>query len=296
MARRLRLHVPWGFYHVTLRGNHRCPIFFSESDRDLFEQILAGSLERWSARLHAYCWMTNHVHMLIQVSDAPLGRIILRTASAYARRVQFRLATTGHLFERRFHAVLVDTDAYLLTLLCYIHLNPVRAGLVREPGLYPWSSHRDYLGARSQPWLTTRFALGMLASQGHRAVDRYCELLGKSAPLSWGSGALTPNRSQPQILGDDAFVARATARLAMPAKPITLAQLLDDCSARFRLSAAEISSPRISRKLAKARAWLAHQATCMGVASISDVARFLGRSEGAIRQAMQRHSLDALEA
>lgn len=167
---------------------------------------------------------------------------------------------------------------------------------MREPGLYPWSSHRNYLGARSQPWLTTGFALGMLASQGHRAVDRYCELLGMSAPLSWGSGALTLNRSQPQILGDDAFVARATAPLTMPAERITLAQLLDDCSARFSLSAAEICSPRISRKLAKARAWLAHQATRMGVASISDVARFLGRSEGAIRQAMQRHSLDALEA
>lgn len=296
MARRLRLHVPGGFYHVTLRGNHRCPIFFTRSDRDLFEQILAGSLERWNARLHAYCWMTNHVHMLIQVSDAPLGRIILRTASVYARKVQLRLETTGHLFERRFHAILVDADAYLLTVLCYIHLNPVRAGLVRDPGLYPWSSHRDYLGASSKPWLTTGFALRMLSTRGCRAVDRYRELMGMTTHLSWGSGALTPNRSQPQILGDDAFAARAIARSDPPAQRASLAQLLDECCARFRLPAAELRSPRISRELAKARAWLAHQATRSGMASISEIARYLGRSESAIRQAMRRHSPGASEA
>jgi REP element-mobilizing transposase RayT len=290
MARRLRLHVPGGFYHVTLRGNHRCPVFFTWADRELFERILAGSLERWNARLHAYCWMTNHVHMLIQVSDTPLGRIILRTASAYARKVQFHLGTTGHLFERRFHAILVDADAYLLTVLCYIHLNPVRTGLVSDPGLYPWSSHRDYLGASGKPWLTTGFALRMLSTHGCRAVDRYRELMGMTRHQSWGTGALTPNRSQPQILGDDIFVARMTARSDPPAQHTTLAQLLDECSARFRLPAAALPSPRISRELAKARAWLAHQAMRRGIASISEIARFLGRSEGAIRQAMQRHS------
>ena len=150
MARRLRLHVPGGFYHVTLRGNHRAPIFFRSADRDLWERFLADSLERFGARLHAYCWMTNHVHMVIQVSEFPLGRIILRTASAYARTVQLRLETTGHLFERRYHAVLVDADAYLLTLLRYIHLNPVNGGLTRDPDAYRWSSHHAYTGARKQ--------------------------------------------------------------------------------------------------------------------------------------------------
>lgn len=295
MARRLRLHVPGGFYHVTLRGNHRCPIFFCNSDRELFEMILAGSLGRWSARLHAYCWMTNHVHMLIQVSDTSLGRIMLRTASAYARKVQFRLQTTGHLFERRFHAVLVDTDAYLLTLLCYIHMNPVRAGLVSDPAKYPWSSHHDYLGTSTKPWLTTGFALRILSSRGHRAEDRYRELMGTARHLSWGSGVLTPNPANPQVLGNDAFATRANITSAPPAKRLSLAQVLDECITRFRLPASELRSRRVTRELAKARAWFAHEATSKGAVSISDVARFLGRSEGAIRQAMRRHPPSAFE-
>ncbi len=133
MPRRPRLHVPYGYYHVTLRGNHRQAIFFRDSDRATLELIVAESLELVSARLHAYCWMTNHVHLLVQVSDVPLGRLILRIAGKYARIVQAAMKTTGHLFERRHHAVLVDSDRYLLTLVRYIHMNPVRAKLVDAP-------------------------------------------------------------------------------------------------------------------------------------------------------------------
>jgi putative transposase len=288
MARRPRLHVPGGFYHVTLRGNHRNPIFFRKSDRDLLERIVADSLLCCDARLHAYCWMTNHIHMVIQVSDVPLGKIVLRTASIYARRIQHHLETTGHLFERRYHAVLVDADHYLLTLLRYVHLNPMRAGLVRDPGEYPWSSHRAYLGGPAPRWLTTEFALALLSPHLDSAIARYRGLIRNPEPLVWNSGMLKPNLSHPQILGGDAFVARI-AGPRVPAAARSLDQLLEDCCNRFRVPRAELVSPRIGRHLAKARAWLAHQATRAGIASNTDVARLLGRSEGAIRQAMQRY-------
>jgi REP element-mobilizing transposase RayT len=82
----------------------------------LFDEITAEVIERFAARLHAYCWMTNHVHMLSQVVDAPLGRLMLHIAGRYARRVQARLRTTGHLFEKRYYPVLVEADEYLLEL------------------------------------------------------------------------------------------------------------------------------------------------------------------------------------
>ena len=78
-------------------------------------------------RVHAYCLMTNHVHLAIQVADVPLGRAMMRIASRYARDIQRSLHTTSHFFERRYRALLVDADEYLLTLVRYIHLNPVRA-------------------------------------------------------------------------------------------------------------------------------------------------------------------------
>src|SRR5688500_8101403 len=173
MPRPPRIHMPGAFYHVTLRGNHRQNIFFSSADRILFSDITAEVIERFSARVHAYCWMTNHIHLLVQVSDTPLGKLMMRIAGRYARTVQTKLHTTGHLFEKRYYPVLVDADSYLLELLRYIHLNPVRARMVERPCAYPWSSHHNYMGERTEPWITTDFALGMFHCERTLAIAGY---------------------------------------------------------------------------------------------------------------------------
>ena len=125
-------------------------------------------LGRFGARLHAYCYMTNHIHALIQVGETPLGRLMLRVAGRYARLTQRDLHTTGHLFEKRYYPVLVDADEYLLELLRYIHLNPVRAKMVDSPDQYPWSSHHAYMGTRHESWVSTDFALSLFHA------DRQC--------------------------------------------------------------------------------------------------------------------------
>ncbi|MGH8175253.1 MAG: transposase [Steroidobacter sp.] len=118
-------------YHVTARGNHRRDIFFKHADRQTLDSIMAGALSHTGARVHGYCWMTNHVHMLVQVSEQPPGRLMQRVGARFARCIQKEFHTTGHLFENRYHAVLVDVDSYFLELLRYIHLNPPRARIAR---------------------------------------------------------------------------------------------------------------------------------------------------------------------
>lgn len=289
MARSLRLHVPGGFYHVTLRGNHRNAVFFSDRDRNLLDRIVEQALEDLGARLHAYCWMTNHIHLLMQVANAPLGKVMQRIASRYARTVQQRLQTTGHLFERRYHALLVDVDSRLLTLLRYIHFNPVRAGIVLEPAAYPWSSHGAYLGQRPQCWVTTDFALSLFAPRRDAARARYSEFMGTAATDQWGSGALMPNDKNCQILGSDEFVAHVGRLSARPRTPGTLDDLFDQCARKFRYSRALLVSASRDRRLSSARAWLAREASSSGIATVSAVAREMRRSEAAIRQLMRRH-------
>lgn len=289
MTRRLRLHVPGGFYHVTLRGNHRQPVFFRDGDHELLDRLVADSLERYAARLHAYCWMPNHLHLLLQVSDSPLGRLILRIASAYARTVQLRLATTGHLFERRHHAILVDADSYLLTLVRYIHLNPVRAGIVVSPTDYPWSSHRVYLGQRNASWVTTAFVLRQFAQEPERARSRYMEFMGLDQSERWGVGCLSPHPMLPQILGDDAFAQRTLNGKTPFRAAVTLDDLVRECCHRFEITLAQLVSPSRARRILEARAWLGHAASARRVASISAVARLLHRSEGSLRHLMKKH-------
>jgi putative transposase len=134
---------------------------------------MAEVTDRFRMRVNAFCLMSNHVHLAIQVCDAPLGRAMMRIASRYARTLQKQVLTTQHFFERRYQALLVDADEYLLELVRYIHLNPVRSHMVRDPGDYPWSGHLAYLGVQTLPWLTTGFTLSLFHSELTMAREAY---------------------------------------------------------------------------------------------------------------------------
>jgi REP element-mobilizing transposase RayT len=153
MARKPRVHCPGALYHVILRGNAGQTIFFDDRDRARFYLLLQEGTERFRHRIHAFCLMSNHVHLAIQVADLPLSRIIQNLSFRYTKWVNWRQSRSGHLFQGRYKAVLVDADAYLLELTRYIHLNPVEAGLVKEPEEH-MGSHRAYLGL-GDSWLTT---------------------------------------------------------------------------------------------------------------------------------------------
>lgn len=286
MGRPLRLHLPGGFYHTTLRGNHREPIFSVDLDRRLLNSIVAAALEKQDARIHAYCWMTNHLHLLVQVGEAPLAGLMRRIASGYARTYQSNRQTTGHLFEKRYHAVLVDADAYLLALVRYIHLNPVRARLASGVDRYPWSSHHAYSGGPREPWLTIDFALRMFSedrAQALRAYARFvdCKAADVPSPLE------AVRADCPFILGDDAFYERIRGPLNLPPSRRTLQSLIEEASATFglpgHLLAAALRNPRI----AAARAWIARRALEGRIATLAEVARALHCDHKTIRRALE---------
>jgi REP element-mobilizing transposase RayT len=286
--RKPRLHVPAAYYHVTLRGNHRQEIFFSAEDRALLNDIVADVIPHYGARLHAYCWMTNHVHMLVQVGDTPLGRIMLRIASRYARELQAKFHTTGHLFERRYHAVLVDEDAYLLELVRYIHLNPVRANMVSLPADYPWSSHHAYLGQRNEPWVTTEFTLSLFHSellQARLAYQRFVH--DQSMPTH--SPLQNINQNDRRILGNDTFAAALLGSAWRPRSHQTLDMLMEEACGRFDITRDALISASRSRHLTQARAWVAHQTLLLRITTLTRVAEVLGRTDSALRQSIKHH-------
>jgi len=290
MPRRPRIHVPGAFYHVTLRGNHRQDIFFCDDDRRLLNTIVAEVVDRLGARVHAYCWMTNHVHLLLQASDAPLWRVMLRIASRYARQVQRRFRTTGHLFERRYHAVLVDADEYLLTLLRYIHLNPVDARMVATIDEYAWSSHHAYLGARIEPWVTTAFALSMLHRDRERAITLYRQLMDDSVGQGVAPYTDELNPNDRRVLGGDTFVASIHGLSWTPKSRKTVEQLIDEACEQFTVTRQQLLATDRCRLAAPARAWVANQAAALQIASIASVAKLFGRDESTVRKSMARYS------
>lgn len=289
MPRPLRLHVPGAIYHVTLRGNHRRDIFFKEEDQRILNDLVARVIKRFGARLHAYCFMTNHIHLLIQVADVPLGRLMLHIAGRYARTIQATLDTTGHLFEKRYHPVLVDADEYLLELLRYIHLNPVRARMVKSPDDYPWSSHHAYVGNRLEPWVTTDFALSHFHSQRSQAVHAYRQFVSGHVGQSAASPFEACNPNDRRILGSDDFAARMLGETWHPRSRKTLEEIIDEACTIFSVTPEHLTSTSRISSLVRARAWIAHQAVTLRVGSLTAAARRLNRDESSLRHGIKRY-------
>ena len=293
MPRKPRLHVPGGFYHVILRGNHREPLFHTPGDRGYLNALVGDVATRFGLRILAYCWMTNHLHLALRVGDTPLGQPMQRLAMRYSRHIHRDAGQVGHLFERRFSAILVDADSYLLSLVRYIHLNPVVAGMVAAPMAYPWSSHRDYLGQRTVPWLDTDFVLEMFGPTVGVARVRYARFMRACSDEDLALFAKHESRDTRALEPD--------LPKAAPAEPVPSPgdrETLDQIAARhcevFGISVAELVCPSRERRLSRARKAIALEALATDVATLAEVARFLRRSASALAQAMARahHPVD----
>ena len=136
MSRPLRIEYPGAWYHITSRGNERQAIFKSDSDRERFLSYLASSHERYDDVIHAYSLMTNHYHLLLETRRANLSQVLHHINGAYTNYFNAKLHRSGHLFQGRYNAIVVEKDAYCQELSRYIHLNSVRAGLVNKASEY----------------------------------------------------------------------------------------------------------------------------------------------------------------
>lgn len=308
MPRRPRLHVPGGCYHVTMRGNHRQAIFRTDADRDDFSALLGDALRRFDAQAHAYCWMTNHVHLLTQIGEVPLGPLIQSLASRYARGFQRSVPTTGHLFERRYHATVLDSNEYLLDAVRYIHRNPVESGIVADPQAYRWSSHTAYLGGGGPPWLTTRFVLAAFDADEVTALRAYREFMTSVSGADWNPGSPHPSQGGGisrlrEPLAITAPAPNGMLKSPRPAtagdedRPLDLEALIARACDRAGLPADLLASPSRTSRLSALRASIAAEALREHMATLSAIARRFERNVASVSRLLQRHAaLHANEA
>jgi REP-associated tyrosine transposase len=178
MARRPRVHFPGALYHVIARGNRGQDIFRDDQDHYLYLKYIREYKERFHFYLHAYVLMVNHLHLLIEVGDVQLSRIMQVLQFRYTRRYNLKYGLEGHLFQGRYKAILCDKDSYLMQLSAYIHLNPVRAGIVKDPSEYPWSSYRSYITRDRVSLADRNFVLSLFEGK-KTSVQRVYELFVK---------------------------------------------------------------------------------------------------------------------
>lgn len=296
MPRKPRIHYPGAVYHVMLRGNGGQDIFFDAADRSKFLLLLQQGLEKYHHRVHAFCLMDNHAHLVLQVMDTPLSKVMQNLSFRYTQYINRKLKRSGHLFQGRFKALLIDEENYLLELVRYIHLNPLRAGLVDDPGDYPWSSHGCFLGQRKTPWLSTDWILSQWNwNNSESAQQRYWQFVqdsfdeGHKKKFHCGS-------FEGRILGDDRFVEQALGRAEQrSSKPMTMSAILDVVCDYYETSIDLLSGQGRRKPYAEARAvaaWLVRQ---FDELQLKDLGKKLHRDLSGLSQASRRIELRAIE-
>ncbi len=178
MARQPRIHVAGAVYHVIARGNNRENVFEEATDKEEYLQLLGHYKEKFPYQLWAYALMDNHVHLLIRVAEQPLAKIMQGVQLTYTQHFNKKYGHVGHVFQQRYKAKLCRQDRYLLTLLRYIHYNPLKAGITADLN-YRWSSHHCYLQAET-PLVDTAFVLGLFADQPSEAIKGYREFMSQA--------------------------------------------------------------------------------------------------------------------
>lgn len=284
MARPLRIEYPGAFYHVTARGNEQKDIFKSRADREQFLTYLETTAERYGAVVHAYCLMDNHYHLFLETPAGNLAQIMRHVGGAYTIYFNAKRKRAGHLFQGRYKAILVDKDVYALELSRYIHLNPVRAGIVDQPEKYAWSSYRSYIGLACVPaWLTTDFVVGCLDSSGAGA---YRQFIGDS--LCRGGDSSTQEVIASTILGSREFVEKiAKCHLAQRKTDRNVPALRQlNRPSLDRIVAVIASEPELNEKLRRnVGIYFCHR---YSGARLQEIGERFGLSDAAIAQASRR--------
>jgi len=204
MARRARAEVEGGLYHVITRGVNRRQMFDAPADYEKFLSLLGVQKARLPFFLYAYCLMTNHVHLLIERQADTIGRIMHRVLTGYTQYYNRRYQRVGHLLQGRHKSILCQSDRYLGELVRYIHLNPVRAGMVATPEQYKYSGHRAYLGLEAAGIVDTDPVLRHFGVNKTVARERYRRFVAMGLRLGHQQELYLTDEGR--ILGTEEFV------------------------------------------------------------------------------------------
>lgn len=217
MARKARVEVAGGLYHVITRGNNRQTIFHCSDDYRKFISLLEVQKYKLPFFLYAYCLMSNHVHLLIERQADLVARIMHRVLTGYSQYYNRRYQKVGHLLQGRHKAILCESDRYLAELVRYIHLNPVRARMVRRPEDYEHSSHRKYLGLEAAGIVDVDPVLRHFGARKDVARELFGQFV--MAGIKNGHRAEFYQTDEGRILGSEEFVDATIHRIGESRRP-----------------------------------------------------------------------------
>ena len=280
MARPVRIEYPGAVYHVITRGNNRQSVFRDDQDRRKYLEKLAFYCEQKEVRPLCYCLLANHVHLLLETPKGNLSRMMQPFQTSYTVNFNRRHGRSGHVFEQRYKAFLVDKDNYLLQVSRYIHLNPVGAGIVNRPQEYRWSSYRAYAEGKREAWIDRELVLGKLGERQKERVLKYREYVEGAVKRAEPWAALPVIRQA--FVGEEVFLRQVKRRMVRDAEAeekYGFREILHGVSKVMGIKENELRRPLRREEVQRGREILMYLARRYGEASLKELVAFLGVKE-----------------
>lgn len=287
MPRRKRTHYFNAIYHVILRGNHRQNIFFCDKDRLQMYNYLSEACEIFGCKIHLFCFMTNHVHFVIEIGYIPLAKIMQSINSRYARYINKQQERKGYLCEGRYQAIIVQNEKYLLELCYYIHMNPLKAKITDNLDNYRWSSHCSYCGYENLSWITTELIWNLLKKNSISSQESYLHFM-YDRKQSYretmfckfdDNGELIIHN--PVNLRQRSVAAEVNKRINLP-----LEKIITIICEQMQISQEQLASGSVRRKIVLARSMIAYFAHYRAGFLLTNIAICLDKRADSISKTM----------
>jgi REP-associated tyrosine transposase len=294
MARPIRIEYPGAVYHVICRGNNRQGIYRDDEDRRRYLEKLSYYCQDKKVDLLAYCLMSNHVHLLLETPQGNLSKMMQAFQTSYTVYFNKRHGRTGHVFEQRYKAMLVEKDNYLLQVSRYIHLNAMSAKLAERAQDYRWCSYGSYLKGRGIPGLKTETVLGQLNGSKTRQLQQYREYVEGGQEERLKNRA--PEVRQQIYVGGEEFIEATQKRgKALPTteRRYSLRRIIKSVSAVTGIGETEMRQRQRAEAIKASREMLCYVARHHGQVRMSELAKLLQVKESstpshAVRRAEER--------
>ncbi len=320
MPRQARLDVPGALHHIMVRGINKANIFDDNEDKSQFLKRLGQNVIEGKCSVYAWVLMDNHVHILFKSGKHGISAVMRKLLTWYAQYYNRRHKRTGHLFENRYKSILCDEDNYLLALVRYIHLNPLRANIVKTIGelnRYPFCGHRAIMAKSKYLWMDTDHVLLQFGNNRRKGLTEYRKFMREGVELGHqpeltGGGLLrslggwskviakrrsgAPEEGDERILGSGDFVhailketeERELRQLKLKRSGRTIQKIIDEECRKDGISPKEVMNGVSRRAVSSLRATIAHRArTELGLSS-AEMARHLGVAASSISRIIVR--------
>lgn len=283
-------------YHIMLRGVGGQNIFSEAAERVRFCLLLQAASEKHDFKIHAFCLLDNHVHLILEPVGAPISSCIHAFSFRYAQYFNKRHRRRGYLYQGRYKSILIEDGQYLKRLIRYIHLNPVEGGLCKDPQGYKWSSHRAYLGAAEYVWLTTEHVLCRFGSNKAESLLKFAEFFQSNVNARVENMEITKALKE-SVFGSASFTQTLIFKeheFKENSLRISLEEALAFVCNRFQITKDKLVSSDKSKHYVDARSVLSLIAKKAKDWSLEDMAHALGKNNGTISRLASRGSKDPL--